>query len=46
MNCPECGRSDLDMTFHRYDFGRDPETGYVDAGTAFVCPCGATGEAE
>jgi hypothetical protein len=42
--CPECGGNDL--SWHEYDFGRDPETGYHDGGEYAVCrACGAQSDA-
>jgi len=43
--CPQCGSAEVSI--ERYDFGRDSETGYHDAGETFRCrDCGATGDVE
>ena len=43
--CPQCGSEQLRPT--RYDYGRDPETGYHDCGVRVVClDCGAVSDAE
>jgi hypothetical protein len=43
--CPDCGS--LDLIAESFDFGRDAETGYQDAGVSFRClTCGARGPAE
>ena len=37
--CPDCGSDNLD--YREYDYGRDPETGYHDAGVRAICQdCG------
>lgn len=45
-DCPNCG-SDKHLNFSDYDFGRDSQTGYHDAGGRFHCTkCGTKGDAE
>lgn len=45
-HCPKCQSSDILIHSESYDFGMDPETGYIDAGesSSYQClACGHTG---
>ena len=43
--CPECGSSNI--THHSFDFGKDSDTGYHDAGGRYKCAdCGSEGDAD
>lgn len=45
-DCPHCGSADH-LSFHDYDFGREKQTGYSDAGTRYKCNnCGNSGSEE
>jgi len=45
MNCPECGSVDFETW--AYDYGIDPETGYIDAGVRAKClECGHEADVE
>jgi hypothetical protein len=45
--CPHCGSDNVLIHSDPYDFGMDPETGYVDAGyrESYICQqCGMKGD--
>lgn len=44
-SCPDCGSGKV--SFHPYDFGKESQTGYHDAGERYTCgKCGSKGDAE
>lgn len=45
MKCPQCGSEDFEAW--GYDYGQDPETGYVDSGVRARCrTCGHEADVE
>jgi hypothetical protein len=45
-SCPDCGAHVKHLSIRPYDFGRDSDTGYHDAGERYHCSkCGGSGDA-